>query len=71
MTYLEHIKNVGQFRGRLAAMQGVWDQYTRRVVKEYQDFLLIVKVTFPLLWLTLTWKRLLCFCREYTFRSRQ
>jgi len=39
-SYLEHIKVASQYHGRLSTMQDVWDHYTRRVVKEYQDFLI-------------------------------
>jgi len=43
-SYLEHIKAVSQYHGRLSTVQEIWDQYTRRIVKEYQDFLLIATV---------------------------
>jgi hypothetical protein len=43
-SYLEHIKVVSHYHGRLSTVQDIWDQYTRRVVKEYQDFLLIVRL---------------------------
>lgn len=43
-SYLEHIKFASQYHGRLSTVQDIWDQYTRRVVKEYQDFLLIVRL---------------------------
>jgi len=43
-SYLEHIKVVSQYHGRLSTVQEIWDQYTSRIVKEYQDFLLIVRV---------------------------
>ncbi|KAH8988605.1 hypothetical protein EDB92DRAFT_1871486 [Lactarius akahatsu] len=42
--YLEHIKVVSQYHGRLATVQDIWDKYTRQIVKEYQDFLLIATV---------------------------
>jgi hypothetical protein len=42
-SYLEHIKVVSDYHGRLSTVQDMWDQYTRRIVKEYQDFLLIVR----------------------------
>jgi len=43
-SYLEHIKVVSQYHGRLSTVQEIWDQYTCRIVKEYQDFLLIVRL---------------------------
>ena len=43
-SYLEHIKVVSQYHGRLSTVQEIWDQYTCRLVKEYQDFLLIVRL---------------------------
>ncbi|KAF8505975.1 hypothetical protein F5888DRAFT_1653380 [Russula emetica] len=43
-SYLEHIKVVSDYHGRLSTVQDMWDQYTRRIVKEYQDFLLIATV---------------------------
>jgi hypothetical protein len=45
-SYLEHIKAVSQYQGRLSTVQEIWDQYTRRIVKEYQDFLLIVRLMY-------------------------
>lgn len=46
-SYLEHIKVVSQYHGRLSTVQVIWDQYTCRIVKEYQDFLLIVRFGTP------------------------
>jgi len=43
-SYLEHIKVTGRTHGRNSTVQDKWDQYTRRIVKEYQDFLLIVRL---------------------------
>ncbi|KAI9513182.1 hypothetical protein F5148DRAFT_1156722 [Russula earlei] len=43
-SYLKHIKVAGQYHGRLSTAQVIWDQYTSRIVKEYQDFLLIATV---------------------------
>ncbi|KAH9973085.1 hypothetical protein BGW80DRAFT_1500040, partial [Lactifluus volemus] len=43
-SYLEHIKVASEYHGRLATLQNVWGQYTSRIVKEYQDFLLIATV---------------------------
>ncbi|KAF8484550.1 hypothetical protein DFH94DRAFT_714429 [Russula ochroleuca] len=43
-SYLEHIKAASQYHGRLSTVQDIWDQYTHRIVKEYQDFLLIATV---------------------------
>lgn len=43
-SYLEHIKVASQYHGRLSTVQDIWDQYTHRIVKEYQDFLLIVRL---------------------------
>jgi len=41
-SYLEHVKVASQYHGRLSTAQDIWDQYTSRIVKDYQDFLLIV-----------------------------
>jgi len=41
-SYLEHIKVASQYHGRLSTAQDIWDQYTSRIVKDYQDFLLVV-----------------------------
>lgn len=43
-SYLEHIKVASHCHGRLSTVQDTWDQYTHRIVKEYQDFLLIVSL---------------------------
>jgi len=43
-SYLEHIKVASQYHGRLSTAQDIWNQYTSRIVKEYQDFLLIATV---------------------------
>jgi len=43
-SYLEQIKVASNYHGRVSAVQDIWDQYTRRIVKEYQDFLLIATV---------------------------
>jgi hypothetical protein len=43
-SYLEQIKVASNYHGRVSAVQDIWDQYTRRIVKEYQDFLLIVRL---------------------------
>ena len=45
--YLEHIKVVSQYHGRLDTVQDVWDKYTRQIVNEYQDFLLVVRAMHP------------------------
>jgi hypothetical protein len=45
--YLEHIKEVSQYHGRLDTVQDIWDKYTRQIVKDYQDFLLVVRSTHP------------------------
>lgn len=42
--YLEHIKVVSQYHGRLDTVRDIWDKYTHQIVKEYQDFLLIATV---------------------------
>ena len=46
-SYLEHIKVASNYHGRLSTVQDIMDQYTRRIVKEYQDFLLIVRLATP------------------------
>jgi hypothetical protein len=43
-SYLGHIKVASNYHGRLSVVRDIWDQYTRRIVKEYQDFLLIVRL---------------------------
>ena len=45
--YLEQIKVVSQYHGRLDTVRDIWDKYTRQIVKDYQDFLLIVRATHP------------------------
>ena len=45
--YLEQIKVVSQYHGRLDTVRDIWDKYTRQIVKDYQDFLLIVRTTHP------------------------
>jgi hypothetical protein len=45
--YLEHIKVVSQYHGRLDTVRDIWDKYTHQIVKEYQDFLLIVRASHP------------------------
>jgi len=42
--YLEQIKDVSQYHGRLDTVRDIWDKYTRQIVKDYQDFLLIATV---------------------------
>jgi len=42
--YLEHIKVVSQYHGRLDTVRDIWDKYTQQIIKEYQDFLLIATV---------------------------
>ncbi|KAF8264942.1 hypothetical protein EI94DRAFT_1685987 [Lactarius quietus] len=42
--YLEHIRIVSQYHGRLDTVRDIWDKYTLQIVKEYQDFLLIATV---------------------------
>ena len=45
--YLEHIKVVSQYHGRLDTVRDIWDKYTHQIVKEYQDFLLVVRASHP------------------------
>lgn len=42
--YLAHVKASSEYRGRLANVQHNWDEYTQRLVREYSEFLLIVRV---------------------------
>lgn len=41
-TYLAHIKNSGDYRGRLSSIHANWVAYIDRLVREYSHFLLIV-----------------------------
>ncbi len=71
-SYLEHIKAASHYHGRLSTAQDIWDQYTHRIVKEYQDFLLIVRLetfSYPSLKADAESKRLLCSCREFMIRG--
>jgi hypothetical protein len=43
-SYLELIKVASNYHGRFSTVQDNLDRYTRRIVKEYQDFLLIVRL---------------------------
>ncbi|KAI0068930.1 hypothetical protein BV25DRAFT_65802 [Artomyces pyxidatus] len=43
-TYQDHVRQAGQYQGRLSTVQYNWERYTRRLVQEYQDFLLIATV---------------------------
>ena len=43
-TYLEHVRGAGDYEGRLTNIQNKWEAYTRKLTKEYQDFLLIVSL---------------------------
>jgi hypothetical protein len=45
-SYLEHIKAASQYHGRLSTVQDIWDQYTHRIVREYHNFLLIVRLAY-------------------------
>ncbi|KAF4600669.1 hypothetical protein EYR38_005312 [Pleurotus pulmonarius] len=40
-TYLAHIKNSGDYRGRLSSIHANWVAYIDRLVREYSHFLLI------------------------------
>ncbi|EIM88533.1 uncharacterized protein STEHIDRAFT_54565, partial [Stereum hirsutum FP-91666 SS1] len=46
-TYHAHVKDASEYRGRLSNMQKRWEDYIRRLVQEYQDFLLIVSTMSP------------------------
>lgn len=41
-TYLVHISNATEYRGRLSSVQQNWDAYINRLIREYTHFLLIV-----------------------------
>lgn len=41
-TYLAHIKKASEFRGHIAGLRTSWESYTRQLVGEYSDFILIV-----------------------------
>ncbi len=41
-TYLAHIKTASEFRGHLAGLRQSWESYTKQLVREYSDFILIV-----------------------------
>lgn len=41
-TYLAHVKNSSEYRGRLVSVQRNWEAYIERLVQEYSHFLLIV-----------------------------
>ena len=41
-TYLAHIKTASEFRGHLAGLRESWQSYTRQLVREYSDFILVV-----------------------------
>lgn len=43
-TYLAHVKSSSEFRGRLNNVQQNWEEYIKRLVREYSDFLLIVSL---------------------------
>ncbi|THH13919.1 hypothetical protein EW146_g6354 [Bondarzewia mesenterica] len=43
-TYLAHVKAASEYHGRLSSIQARWEQYIDRIVREYQDFLLIATV---------------------------
>ncbi|PIL37278.1 hypothetical protein GSI_00971 [Ganoderma sinense ZZ0214-1] len=43
-TYLAHIKKASEFRGHLAGLRQSWESYTRQLVQEYSDFILIATV---------------------------
>ena len=43
-TYLAHIKKASEFRGHLAGLRQSWESYTRQLVQEYSDFILIVSI---------------------------
>ncbi|KAI0722839.1 hypothetical protein C8Q76DRAFT_375824 [Earliella scabrosa] len=43
-TYLAHIKKASHFRGHLAGLRQSWEAYTRQLVREYSDFILIATV---------------------------
>ncbi len=41
-TYMRHVKQSFEYRGRLAGLQANWERYIERLVREYSHFLLIV-----------------------------
>ncbi|KAI0750938.1 hypothetical protein C8Q80DRAFT_1154703 [Daedaleopsis nitida] len=43
-TYLAHIKKASEFRGHIAGLRTSWESYTRQLVREYSDFILIATV---------------------------
>ncbi|KAA1466244.1 hypothetical protein DENSPDRAFT_790714 [Dentipellis sp. KUC8613] len=43
-TYVAHVKAATEYQGRLSNMQERWETYIRRLVQQYQDFLLIATV---------------------------
>ncbi|EJF56594.1 hypothetical protein DICSQDRAFT_112889 [Dichomitus squalens LYAD-421 SS1] len=43
-TYLAHIKKASEFRGHVAGLRQSWEAYTRQLVQEYSDFILIATV---------------------------
>ncbi|KAI1796251.1 hypothetical protein LXA43DRAFT_989002 [Ganoderma leucocontextum] len=43
-TYLAHIKKASEFRGHLAGLRQSWESYTRQLVQEFSDFILIATV---------------------------
>ena len=42
-TYLAHIKKASEFRGHLAGLRKSWENYTQGLIREYSDFILIVR----------------------------
>ena len=48
-TYLAHIKKASEFRGHLAGLRLSWESYTRQLVQEYSDFILVVSTPMSLI----------------------
>jgi hypothetical protein len=48
-TYFAHVKGSSEYRGRLTNVQRNWEDYIERLVREYSHFLLIVSLSFVLL----------------------
>ncbi|OCH90690.1 hypothetical protein OBBRIDRAFT_581861 [Obba rivulosa] len=43
-TYLEHVQGASVFRGRLSSMQENWESFTKQLIQEYSDFILVSTV---------------------------
>ncbi|KAH9943318.1 uncharacterized protein BXZ73DRAFT_87668 [Epithele typhae] len=45
-TYLAHVKKASEFRGHLVGLRKSWEDYTRQLVQEYSDFVLVVSTVY-------------------------